>query len=126
MPRGLLDAVLGLVGSIGRYIESLVALAGEEAREAGTLYFRLLVLLVCALVFSAFGYLLLLVFAAVLLATVCQISWIWILLGFAVFHFLVALLCAVFARKYWRTPVFPATRREVFRDLEDLRGGRTP
>ena len=36
-PPGLTGGLLSLVGSLGRYMESLGALAGEEAREAGAL-----------------------------------------------------------------------------------------
>lgn len=123
-PRGLLDVVLSLFGSFGRYFESIAALAGEEAREAAALYLRLAVMLAAALFFAAFGYILFLLFAAFLLATVFTISWIWILLGFTVLHLLVAFLCAAHVKNHWRTPVFSATKNEISRDLNDLRGGR--
>lgn len=123
-PRGLLDVVLSLFGSFGRYFESIAALAGEEAREAAALYLRLAVMLAAALFFAAFGYILFLLFAAFLLATVFTISWIWILLGFTVLHLLVAFLCATHVKNHWRTPVFSATKNEISRDLNDLRGGR--
>ena len=116
-PRGLIDVSLSLVGSFGRYFESIGALAGEEAREASELFLRLAVLLAAALFFAAFGYVLLLLFAAFL---------IWILLGFTVLHFLVAVVCAFHVRNHWRTPVVAATRSEISRDLDALRGNRNP
>ncbi len=124
-PRGLVDVVLSLVGSFGRYFESLAALAGEEAREAAALYLRLAVMLAAALCFAAFGYIIFLLFAAFLIATLFQVSWIWILLGFTLLHFLGAFLCATHVKNHWRTPVFSATKSEISRDLDDLRGGRT-
>jgi len=125
-PRGLVDVVLSLIGAFGQYAESLGALAGEEAREAGVLYLRLALLLGGALFFLAFGYLLLVLFVAVLLATVFHVSWIWILLAFTVLHFVGAICCGVLVRSHWKTPIFSATRKEISRDLAGLRGGRTP
>ncbi|MCK9588055.1 MAG: phage holin family protein [Terrimicrobiaceae bacterium] len=125
-PRGLLDGLLSLVGSFGRYFEAIGALAGEEAREAAALYLRLAVMLAAALFFAAFGYVLLLLFAAFLIAAIFPVSWLWILLGFTILHLLVAVICATHVKTHWRTPVFPATKGEISRDLEALRGGREP
>ena len=125
-PRGLIDGLLSLFGSFGRYFEAIGALAGEEAREAGELFLRLAVMLAAALFFAAFGYVLLLFFVAFLVAAVFHVSWIWILLGLTALHFLVAIICAVHVKNHWRTPVFPATRSEISRDLDALRGGRNP
>ena len=125
-PRGFLDGLLSLFGSFGRYFEAIGALAGEEAREAGELFLRLAVMLAAALFFAAFGYVLFLFFVAFLVAAVFHVSWIWILLGLTALHFLVAIICAVHVKNHWRTPVFPATRSEISRDLDALRGGRNP
>lgn len=125
-PRGLIDGLLSLFGSFGRYFEAISALAGEEAREAGAVYLRLAVMLAAALFFAAFGYVLLLLFSAFLIATLFGVSWIWILLGFTILHILVTAICAVHVKNHWRTPVFPATRSEISRDLDALRGGRQP
>ena len=124
-PRGLIDGLLSLFGSFGQYFEAIGALAGEEAREATAVFLRLAVMLAAALFFAAFGYVLLLLFAAFLIATLFHVSWIWILLGFTVLHFLVAVVCAFHVKNHWRTPVFPATRSEISRDLDAMRGGRT-
>ena len=122
----MIDGLLSLFASFGQYFEAIGALAGEEAREAGELYLRLAVLLAAALFFAAFGYVLLLLFAAFLIATVFHVSWMWILLGFTILHFLVAVFCAVQVKCHWRTPVFPATKSEISRDLETLKGARNP
>ena len=117
---------LSLLGSFGRYFESIGALAGEEAREASELFLRLAVMLAAALFFAAFGYVLLLLFAAFLIAAIFHVAWIWILLGLTALHFLVAAVCAFHVRNHWRTPVFSATRSEISRDLDALRGIRKP
>jgi len=125
-PRGLTDGLLNLVGSLGRHMESLGALAGEEAREAGTLVLRLAAMLFAALFFAAFGYVLLLFSAAFLIAAIFDVSWLWILPGFVLLHVVLAFLCANHVRVHWRTPLFTATKGEISRDLDALRGGREP
>jgi uncharacterized membrane protein YqjE len=125
-PRGLLAELLSLVGSMGRHAESLGALAGEEAREAGALWLRLAVMLFAALFFAAFGYVLLFLSVAFLIAAVFHVSWVWILPGFVLLHLLLVFLCANHVRVHWRTPIFPVTKEEISRDLDALRGGRRP
>ena len=125
-PRGLVDELLSLIGSLGRHVQALGALAGEEAGEAAALYVRLAVLVAAALFFAAFGYIIFLIFVAFLIAAVFHVAWIWILLGLAVLHLLAFLLCAGHVWRHWRTPVFTATRGEVARDLELLSSRRTP
>jgi uncharacterized membrane protein YqjE len=125
-PRGLAAELLSLIGSVGRHVQSLGDLAGEEAREAGEVALRLAVMLAAALFFAAFGYVLLVISAAFLVAAVFDVGWIWILPGFVLLHLLLAFVCANHVRTHWRTPLFPATRSEITRDLDALRGGRVP
>ncbi len=119
--RGLVAELLSLVGSFGRHVQSLGALAGEEAREAGALYLRLAIMLFAAIFFAAFGYVLVLLFLAFLIATIFHVAWIWILLGFSILHLLGAFLCASHVKNHWHTPVFSATASEIRRDLDSLK-----
>ena len=125
-PRGLAGELLSLVCSVGRHAQSLGDLAGEEAREAAEIGLRLAVMLAAALFFAAFGYVLLVIAAAFLIAAVFHVGWIWILPGFVLLHLILAFVCANHVRTHWRTPLFPATRSEISRDLDALRGGRVP
>lgn len=120
-PRGLTAEFMSLAGSLGRHIQSLGALAGEEAREAAELYLRLGIMLAAALFFAAFGYVIVLLFLAFLISTIFHVGWIWILLGLAILHFVIAFVCANHVRTHWRTPVFSATAGEIQRDIESLR-----
>ena len=86
--------LLSLVGSLGRYVQAMGSLAGEESREAAALGVRLLVMLLAALFFAAFGYILLIFAVAFFAAFVLGISWLWILGGFTILHGLLAYLCA--------------------------------
>ncbi len=124
-PRGLMVEVLSLWGSAGRHIQALLELAGLEGREALALYVRLAVMLVAALIFLVFGYVLALLFFAFLIAHLFGISWIWITLGLAVLHFLVTFLCASHVRTHMRSPVFTATSAELRRDFEALKTSKS-
>jgi uncharacterized membrane protein YqjE len=120
-PRGLVAELLSLLGSFARHIQALSALAGEESREALALGVRLGVMLLAALFFAAFGYVLLILAVAFFAAHVLGISWLWILGAFTLVHFLLAYICANHVRRHARTPIFETTRREISVDLESLR-----
>jgi len=120
-PHGVVPEILRFSGSFGRHIEGLLQLAGLETKEAALVGLRLLVLLIAAIVFAVFGYLLGLFFVAFLLAFAFKISWIWISLGLALLHFAAVAFCAILARNYLRTPIFKATAIELQRDFEALK-----
>lgn len=120
VPRGVVAEFLSLLGSLGRYFQSLGALAAEESREAAGLAARLLVMGIAALFFAGLGYIFLVLAIALLAANVLGIPWLWILGVFTVLHLLVAWLCADHVRRHSRTPLFESTRREISRDLADL------
>lgn len=124
--RGLSGELLSLVGSLGRHAQALGALAGEESREAAALFLRLAIMLAAAIFFVAFGYIIALISIAFVIETIFHVAWIWILLGLAVLHLLVAFICANHVRTHWRTPLFVATRGEIARDLEALSPKRNP
>jgi uncharacterized membrane protein YqjE len=111
---------LSLLGSLGRYFQSLGALAGEEAREAAALGARLLVMGIAALFFAGLGYIFLVLAIALLAAQILGIPWLWILGAFTLLHLLVAWLCAGHVRRHSRTPLFESTRREISSDLSSL------
>jgi len=122
--RGVFAEVMSLTGSFGRHAQALTALVQVESREAAGLWLRLTVILIAALIFAVFGYVLLLLFVAFLLATLFGIAWIWILLGFAILHLLVAFLCALHVKTNLRTPVFTSTAAELAKDFQSLKGAR--
>ena len=117
----MIPELLRFAGSAGRHVQGLLQLASLETKEAALVGLRLLILLIVAAVCVAFGYLLSLFFVAFLLAFVFGISWIWISLGLALLHFAVVAFCAIYAKKYLRTPVFKATAVELQRDFEALK-----
>jgi uncharacterized membrane protein YqjE len=119
--RGILAELLNFLSSFGEHLQSLVALAGLEGREAGGLYLRALIALVVALVLLLFGYLLSLIFIAFALAALFHWDWIWISLGLAVLHFLGVAGCLLYLKARLKTPVFTATSAELQRDFAALK-----
>ena len=120
-PRGLWAELLGLTGSFGRHIQALVALAGIEGKEAAALYLRVAIAVGAALVLLLFGYLLLLLFVAFLLATVFQIAWMWIALGLGVLHLIGVAGCVFYAKEKLKSPVFTETSVELRKDFNSLK-----
>jgi len=118
---GILPDGLRLVGSLVRHIQALGAVAGAEGRDAVALYVRLAVMLVAALLFLAVAYFSILFFLAFAVSALFGVSWIWITLGLALFHLLIAFWCATHVRSHFRTPVFSVTGSEIRKDLAALR-----
>jgi uncharacterized membrane protein YqjE len=120
-PHGVIPELVRLWGSFGRHIQSLLQLAGLETKEAALVGLRLVIFLAVAAVLSVFGYVLLLLFVAFLLAFIFGISWIWISLGLAVLHFVGVAICAILAKNCLQKPVFKATMAELRRDFEAMK-----
>jgi uncharacterized membrane protein YqjE len=120
-PRGALPELLRFAGTFGQHIQALIQLASLESKEAALLGVRLLALVVTSVVLLVFGYVLILLFIAFLLAIVFGVSWIWISLGLAVLHLIGVGICAFLVMKSLRSPVFRATAAELKRDFETLK-----
>lgn len=122
--RGFVAEMLSLWGSGGRHVHALIELAGLEGREALALYLRLAVMFLAAAFFLIFGYILVLLFVVFALALLIGVSWLWISLGLALLHLLIAFVCASHVRNHLRDPVFEATSAEVRRDFDALRSAK--
>ena len=120
-PRGLYEEILSLLGSVASYFQNLAALAGEESKEAFALGLRIVLLLIAALFFAGFGYALLVIAVAFFAAHFLEVSWLWILGGFTMLHFLVAAVCVNRIKGLCGTKLFETTRREISADIEALR-----
>ncbi len=119
---GIAAGGLRMFGSLVRHFQALGALAGAEGRDALALYVRLGVMLLAALLFVGVAYFSLLFFIAFAIAALFGVAWIWITLGLAVFHLVIAVWCATHVRAHFRTPVFSLTGEEIKKDLAALRG----
>jgi uncharacterized membrane protein YqjE len=115
---GLLANFVGLAAAMAHFVESRLVLIAHESKAA---LFQLFVVIGCilaAVVFFAFGYLFLIVTAVVALAHIAHIAWVWIALGAAVAHFLLALVCSFVAQSRMTKRPFPVTRAELKKDRE--------
>lgn len=119
--RGLLAELLSFFSSFGEHLQALAALAGMEAKEASLLYLKLLVAVIAALVLVVFGYFLFLFFAILLIASLLNVAWMWVCLGFAVLHFAVAAGCALYFKANFQSPVFTETSKELKKDFDNLK-----
>jgi uncharacterized membrane protein YqjE len=118
---GLLHNVLAVVNDLASFLESRI---GLFARESKTALVQILVLVACivaAAVFALFGYVFLLASAIAGLAHALHISWIWITLGAAGLHFILALVCLLIARSRMKKSMFEATAAELKKDREWLK-----
>jgi uncharacterized membrane protein YqjE len=118
---GLLHNLLALVNDLAGFLESRI---GLFARESKTALVQILVLLACivaAAVFALFGYVFLLASAIAGLSHALHVSWIWITLGAAGLHFILALVCVLIARSRMKKSMFAATAAELKKDREWLK-----
>lgn len=119
--QGLPSAVIGLLGSMGQHIQSLLALVGHESKEAITHYLWLLVILGLGLVLAVFGYVFLILFVAFLLALIFGVSWLWICLGLTLLHLAGAGICGLLVKKRFAIPIFTSTSTELKKDFDALK-----
>ena len=120
-PQGALPEALRFAGTFGRHVQGLVQLASIEGKEAAMVGVRLLALLIASVVLAIFGYVLILLFVAFLLAIVFGVYWLWISLGLALLHFVGLAICAFLVVKSLRSPFFRTTAAELRRDFDALK-----
>lgn len=114
----------GFFASFADYSRVRLQLAGIESKEAGVHYLKLLIYVVIALVVVVFGYLFLCIGAVVLLAQLLRVGWPWVMVGFALLHFVGAGVCVFLAKAGIAEPMFGATLRELKKDKEWLSSPR--
>ncbi len=117
---GFVTDCIRLFGSFSRHFSAIFSLAGLEMKEAVGLYVRIIVMLLAALVFLLLGYVFFILTAAFAIAWLFSVAWVWIALGFTVIHFLIAFVCALAAKRHFRTPVFGTTSSEFRKDFQLL------
>jgi uncharacterized membrane protein YqjE len=118
---GLLHNLLALVNALAGFLESRIGLFAKESKTALVQILVLLACIVAAAVFALFGYVFLLASAIAGLAHALHISWIWITLGAAGLHFILALVCVLIARSRLKKSMFEATAAELKKDREWLK-----
>jgi uncharacterized membrane protein YqjE len=120
---GFIGHLSALLAAKLAYLRVRLELAGLEGKEAAVHAAIILGLAVGGLIAVVFGYFFL-VFALVFLIALAfggGTSWIWVLLGAAGVHFVVAVALVLIAKGKLGTPLFSLTREELKKDQEWLK-----
>ena len=128
MPRGILDQLAGLLTTVLASLSARLELAGIEGREAATHYALILVLTIGGLILLIFGYLLSVIGVVFLIAHCIgtENAWIWVTLGAATLHFLVAGALLIAARSRLAQPMFSASLEQLKQDQEWIKPNAKP
>lgn len=118
---GLVNNLVSLANSLAGFFETRLHLFARESKGALVHLVLLAAALIAAIVLLVSGYIFLIVSAIFGIAQAAGISWIWISLGAAVLHFLLALGCGLFAKSRLTKPMFKASVEELKRDREWLK-----
>jgi uncharacterized membrane protein YqjE len=118
---GLLHTLVSLVNSLAGFVESRIALFAKESKTALVHVLILVGCLAGAALLALFGYVFLIASAIFGIAKALQVSWIWISLGAAGLHFVLALICVLIARSRMHKSMFEMTGVELKKDREWLK-----
>jgi uncharacterized membrane protein YqjE len=118
---GLLNNLLGLGNSLAGFFESRINLVASESKAALVHVLVLVGCLLAAGILFACGYVFLLVSAVAALARALHLSWIWIALGIATLHFVLAVVCLLIVRSRIAKPVFRESLAELKKDRQWLK-----
>jgi uncharacterized membrane protein YqjE len=124
-PTGLIGSLVALASALADFFESRAALFATESKAAAVQFILIAICLVAALLFSAFGYVFLLVGGVVAIAHWANMSWVWIALDAAALHILIALIFIMIALKGIKKPIFRETTAELKKDREWLKNLET-
>ena len=124
---GLFAHLSALIAAKLGYLKARLELAGIEGREAAVHLAIILGLAIGVLVLVVFGYFFFILALVFLLALAFGgHSWIYILGGAALLHFLVAAALVFMARAKLGVPLFPLTLEELKKDQEWLKTNAKP
>jgi len=118
---GLLNNLFGLINSLAGFLESRLRLFAHESRFALVHILVLAGCVVAAAVLALFGYIFLIASVIAGLAHALNVSWVWVSLGAAVVHFLLATVCVLVAKTRMKESIFEATTAELKKDREWLK-----
>lgn len=120
------ENVRHLLASLVGYFSARLELAGLEGKEAFKVYGIIAALVVAALVFLAFGYLLGVLGLIAALAHLTGVHWGWVTLGVSLLHLLGTAVCLLIAKAKWGEPCFTDTFEELRKDQEWLMRSEKP
>ena len=118
---GFIGSLVALASALADFFESRAALLATESRAALVQFLVVAVCLVAGVLFFVFGYIFLLATVVVAIAHMANVSLVWVALGAAGVHFVIALVFLLVAGTGIRRPLFSETRAELQKDREWLR-----
>ncbi len=118
---GFIGSLVALASALADFFESRAALLATESRAALVQFLVVAVCLVAGVLFFVFGYIFLLATVVVAVAHMANVSLVWVALGAAGAHFVIALVFLFVAGTGIKRPLFSETRAELQKDREWLR-----
>jgi uncharacterized membrane protein YqjE len=122
---GFIGSLVALASALADFFESRAALFATESKAAAVQFILVVVCLLAAVLFFAFGYVFLLATAVVAIAHMANVSWLWTALGASGLHILLGLILLLVARSGIKKPVFRETAAELKKDREWLKNLET-
>ena len=118
---GLLNNAVALISALGGFVETRVSLFMRESKTALVQLLLIAAAVITALVLVVSGYVFLIVSVIFGIAHAAGVSWVWIALGAALLHFLLAGGCGFFVMTQIKKPMFQWSIAELKRDREWLK-----
>jgi uncharacterized membrane protein YqjE len=124
---GLFGHLSGLLAAKVAYLKARLELAGIEGKEAAIHLGIILGLAILALVSVIFGYFFLVLFLVFLIGLAFGgHAWVWVMLGAAIIHIILAGVLLLVAKVRLGQPLFPITLEELKKDQEWLKTNAKP
>ncbi|HSI15593.1 MAG TPA: phage holin family protein [Chthoniobacter sp.] len=124
---GLFGHLSTLLAAKLAYLKARLELAGIEGKEAAVHLAIIVGLAVVALVLVIFGYFFLVLFLVFLIGLAFGgNAWVWVMLGAAVIHLILAGVLLLVAKTRLGVPLFPLTLEELKKDQEWLKTNAKP
>jgi uncharacterized membrane protein YqjE len=118
---GLFNSAVALFNALAEFFASRAALFAKESKAAMAQLLIMLTCVVIAIIFFALGYLFLVGAAVVAIAQLAEVSWLWVAVGAAVLHFVLALICLIIAAARIKRVPYRELTAELKKDREWLR-----
>ncbi len=118
---GLLNNLVAFANALAGFFESRIGLFAAESKTALVQILLMAGALIFGLGLLAAAYLFLVVSVVFGIAHAAGVSWVWVALGAAIVHLLLAGGCALVAVLQLKKPMFAASRAELKRDREWLK-----
>ena len=116
----LAESVRLLLASAVSYLQARLELFSLEAKDAGSNYVKILIVLICAVMTLIFGLVCMACAALYLIAWLCWWHWGWVFFGFGFLMLGMTVACLLIAKSRFSKASFATTISELKKDKEWL------